>query len=308
MITLRQLRYFEALSRHLNFGRAARECAVSQPALSLQIQDLEAKLAVDLVERGRSSIALTETGRIIARRAGEILTAVNDLVDYARHRGGTLTGPLRLGVIPSIGPYLLPAILPALKAEFPALELHLRESQTDQLLDAIAERRIDLALLAVPVHRPGIEQIGLFEDPFYLLTPRRHELASRDSVELANLRNERILLLEEGHCLRDQALSLCNLAGAADVAEFGATSLATITQLVGNGYGVTILPEMALGIEARNLDDIAVARFAPPRPSRTIGLAWRETSPRKEDFLEFGRLVREARSDPQVSRAMRLSR
>jgi LysR family hydrogen peroxide-inducible transcriptional activator len=297
MITLRQLRYFESLARHLNFGRAARECAVSQPALSLQIQELEAQLGVGLVERGKSSITLTDTGHTIARRAADILTSVNDLVDFARHRGGVLTGPLRLGVIPSIGPYLLPAILPKLRENFPELELQIRESQTEHLLDAIEERRIDLALLAVPVQRPGIAQVGLFEDPFYLLTPRNHRLAAQRHIETQELRGEKILLLEEGHCLRDQALNLCAMAGSADVAEFGATSLATITQLVGNGFGVTILPEMALAIEARNLENIALARFAPPRPSRTIGLAWRETSLRREDFLEFGLIVRESRPD-----------
>ena len=295
MITFRQLRYFESLSRHMNFGRAAIECSISQPALSLQIRELEAQLGIELVERGKSSINLTDTGRTVAERAAEILTSVNDLVDFAKHRGGILTGPLKLGVIPSIGPYLLPAILPLLKSHFPELELHVRESQTDNLLDALVERRIDLALLALPVNRSGIEQVGLFEDPFYLLTPRGHPLAAGGDIKMQNLEGERVLLLEEGHCLRDQALKLCSQAGVGDIEEFGATSLATIVQLASNGYGVTILPEMALGVEARNQDNIAVASFAKPRPSRTIGLAWRDTSARKADFLEFGRIVSESR-------------
>ncbi len=295
MITLRQLRYFESLSRHRNFGRAANECAISQPALSLQVQELEAQLGLSLVERGKSSITLTDTGQSIAQRATAILTSVNDLVDFAKHRGRILTGPLRLGVIPSIGPYLLPAMLPVLKTQFPELELQVRESQTSNLVEAIAARRIDLALLALPVSQSGIEQVGLFEDPFYLLTPRGHRLASGREVQMKDLETEKVLLLEEGHCLRDQALNLCSQAGVANIEEFGATSLATIVQLASNGYGVTILPEMALAVEARNMAELAVAPFARPRPSRTIGLVWRETSSRKEDYLEFGRIVLESR-------------
>lgn len=295
MVTLRQLRYFESLSRHRNFGRAAGECAVSQPALSLQVQDLEAKLGVELVERGKSAIALTDMGQAVAARARRILAEVGDLEDFARHRGQPLTGPLRLGVIPSIGPYLLPAILPVLKARYPDLELQVRESQTAMLLEAIQERRIDLALLALPVLRPGIETLELFDDPFFLLTPRGHPLAQGRDVNMAQLTDEKVLLLEEGHCLRDQALNLCSQAGAGNVEEFGATSLATIVQLTGNGYGVTILPEMALAVETRNHGHVAVAPFAAPPPSRTIGLAWRDTSQRKADFAAFGRVVREAR-------------
>ncbi len=307
MITLRQLRYFESLSRHRNFGRAASECAVSQPALSLQIQELEAQLGVELVARGKSSTGLTDTGSDIAGRATAILTAVEDLMDFARHRGRVLTGPLRLGIIPSVGPYLLPAILPLLRKDFPELELQVRESKTTTLLEALAGRHIDLALLALPVIQSGVEQAGLFEDRFYLLTPAGHRLASAAAVNLDELKGERLLLLEEGHCLRDQALNLCSQVGADDVAEFGATSLATIVQLVRNGYGITILPEMALPVETRNREGLAVVPFSGRAPSRAIGLAWRETSPRKEDFLEFGRLVGEAGRAAQPSRAIRLS-
>jgi LysR family hydrogen peroxide-inducible transcriptional activator len=305
VVTLRQLRYFESLSRQLHFGRAARECAITQPALSQQIQELEADLGTNLVERGKLATSLTHSGQEIARRSRAILAAVNDLTDYARHRGNVLSGQLKLGVIPSIGPYLLPAILPELKREFAELQLLVRESQTKNLLASLDEGRIDVALLALPPSPPqGLEQIVLFDDPFHLLLPADHFLSDVPRVRVNQLDGEKILLLEEGHCLRDQALSLCKRVGVETFAEFGATSLATIVQLVSNGYGVTVLPEMSLAIEARNHIRLCVRRFESPEPSRTIGLTWRETSPRKVDFIELGRLV----SRVQASRANRLSR
>jgi LysR family hydrogen peroxide-inducible transcriptional activator len=292
VVTLRQLRYFESLSRQLHFGRAARECAVTQPALSQQIQELEANLGASLVERGKLATSLTPTGLEIARRSRAVLASVKDLADYARHRASVLSGPLMLGVIPSIGPYLLPAILPELKRHYTELQLVVRESQTKNLLAALDEGRIDVALLALPVAAPpGLEQIALFDDPFHLLLPANHALSRTPRVRVKQLDGEKILLLEEGHCLRDQALSLCKRVGVEAFAEFGATSLATIVQLVSNGYGVTVLPEMALAIEADNHANLRVKQFELPQPARTIGLVWRVTSPRKVDFIELGRLV-----------------
>jgi LysR family hydrogen peroxide-inducible transcriptional activator len=213
MITLKQLRYFESLSRHLHFGRAAEESAVTQPAMSQQVQELEAQLGTKLVERGKTAVSLTDPGQEVARRARAILASVSDLADYARHRGKLLSGSLKLGVIPSIGPYLLPVILPELKHHFPQLELSVRESQTGNLLTALAENRIDVALLALGAAAPGFEQIALFDDPFHLLVPARHRLGRAKSIRINELDGERVLLLEEGHCLRDQALSLCRRVG-----------------------------------------------------------------------------------------------
>jgi LysR family hydrogen peroxide-inducible transcriptional activator len=291
MITLKQLRYFESLSRHLHFGRAAEESAVTQPALSQQLQDLEAQLATKLVERGRTGVSLTDSGVEVARRARDILSAVSDLTDYARHRGRVLSGSLKLGVIPSIGPYVLPAILPELKAQFPTLALSVRESQTANLVAALAEKRIDVALLALGAVTPGFEQIALFDDPFHLLVPADHRLGRAKSIRVNELGGERVLLLEEGHCLRDQALNLCRRVGLEASNEFGATSLPTIVQLVSNGYGITVVPEMALPVEAHDQKNLRVTRFSAPEPARTIGLIWRETSPRKVDFIELGRLI-----------------
>jgi LysR family hydrogen peroxide-inducible transcriptional activator len=291
MISLRQLRYFDSLSRQLHFGHAADECTISQPALSQQIRELEIYLGTELVERGKTAIALTDKGREIARRGRDILAAVNDLTAYAHHTAKILTGPLSLGVIPTIGPYLLPAILPALKSAYPELRLAVRESPTANLLALLGDGRIDLALLALPAGARGLAELPLFEDAFHVVVPPDHPLASHQRIAIRALKHEKLLLLEEGHCLRDQALSLCK-AGAAG--EFGATSLSTIVELVSNGYGITIVPDMALAVETRGERRLRAIPFADPAPSRTIGLAWREKSPRKADFLEIAKLLREA--------------
>lgn len=292
MITLKQLRYFAALARHRHFGKAAQECHVSQPALSLQIRELEGHLGCQLVERRRGAIALTETGREIARRAGRILIEAHDLVDHARHRPSLLSGPLHLGVIPSIAPYLLPAALPLLQRRHPALELRLRETQTETLLDDLDDGRLDVALLSLPVERPGLETLKLFDDGFVLVMPSQ----AGDNAPLtpeAALTGENLLLLEEGHCLRDQALSFCRAIRGDARRQYGASSLSTIMQMVANGFGATLLPTMALPIELRPDMPVTLHRFSAPAPSRAIGLAWRRSSPRKADFDAFGAIMRE---------------
>ena len=291
MLTLRQLRYFDALADQQHFGRAAEHCSITQPALSMQIADLEKELGVALVERRPSAIGLTEEGKEVARRAKQILHGVADLVDYGRHRGRVLVGRLRLGVIPSIGPYLLPGVLPALKRAYPELKLSLRETQTQHLIAELQDGKIDLALLALPIETPGLEELALFEDPFHLALPQHHRLAKRKTVSHSALGSERLLLLEEGHCLRDQAIAFCRNFGVTEFDEFGATSLSTIVQMVANGYGTTLLPRMSVPLEVRGNDQVCALPFDPPVPQRTIGLVWRRTSPRKADFEELGRLV-----------------
>lgn len=291
MLTLRQLRYFDALADQRHFGRAAQQCHISQPALSMQIAELEKQLGVILVERRSPAIALTGEGAEIARQAKHILRAVSDLTDYGRHRGRVLVGQLRLGVIPSIGPYLLPGVLPALKETFPELKLSLRETQTQHLIAELQDGKIDLALLALPIEEAGLEELALFEDPFHLALPARHRLAKRKRVSHGELGKERLLLLEEGHCLRDQAMAFCRNFGVTEFDEFGATSLATIVQMVANGYGVTLLPRMSVPLEVRANDKVCALPFELPVPQRTIGLVWRRTSPRKVDFVELGQLI-----------------
>lgn len=290
MITLRQLRYLQALARHRHFGRAAADCAVTQPALSMQIRDLELKLGAALVERRAGEARLTETGEEVARRGTQILSAVGDLTDYALHHGRLLCGSMRLGVIPTLAPYLLPRILPVLQARHPELRLELRESQTKSLMAELARGGLDAVMIALPAEHSDLETMALFDDVFLLAAPATDPLPSRARIDVKSIDPRRLILLEDGHCLRDQALAFCGTAGRDTLKELGATSLATVLQMVANGYGVTLLPEIAVGVEARD-ERVKLLRFPAPEPGRTIGLAWRRTSSRRMDFLALGQLV-----------------
>jgi LysR family transcriptional regulator, hydrogen peroxide-inducible genes activator len=289
-ISLRQLRYFEALARSLHFGRAAEECAVTQPALSMQIQELEKELGAVLIERTRAGAKLTPEGKEVARRSGQIIAGVRDLGDYARHSGEVLAGALRLGVIPTIAPYILPKLLPALRAAYPDLDLHLREAQTQYVLADLAGGRLDAVLLSLPIDEPEIETLELFGDAFVLALPGDKAVPAKALATPKLFENERLLLLEEGHCLRDQALEFCHLKQVQNLDTFGTTSLSTLVQMVANGFGVTLLPRMSLETEAQR-SDIQLLAFAPPEPSRKIGLAWRKSSPRRRDFTELGAMI-----------------
>lgn len=289
--TLKQLRYFSTLTETMHFGRAAELCHVTQPALSMQVRELEATLGTTLVERTPSGLVLTWEGEEVARRARAILLAVQDLTEIAKHSRRHLSGELRLGVIPSIGPYLLPQVLPHLHAAYPELELSLRESQTQHLIDDLVAGKLDLLVLALPILRDDIETVALFDDVFMLALPIEHPLAGRDQVHQTDLDTAELLLLEEGHCLRDQALALCDATNAEHASNFRASSLATVVQMVANGYGSTILPEIALPVEIGHQTSIRIVPFAAPPPARTVGLAWRASSPRKAEFTEFGQII-----------------
>jgi LysR family hydrogen peroxide-inducible transcriptional activator len=291
MITLKQLRYFAALARQGHFGRAAAECAVSQPALSMQIRDMEKFLGVELVERRPAEVTLTAIGREIAARADQVLAGARDLVDFARHQGRLLTGQLRLGVIPTLAPYVLPKILPALQARYPELQVELRETQTRLLVEELSRGTLDVLLLALPIDEPEIETIALFDDRFVLAVAANDPRPETMPVDAKAIEREPLILLEEGHCLRDQALAICAGARGEQARRFAATSLTTVMQMVANGYGVTLLPQVAAAVEARD-DRIKLLRFLPPEPGRSIGLAFRRTSPRKGDFAALGELVR----------------
>ncbi len=292
-VTLKQLKYFDALAREQHFGRAADACAVTQPALSMQIQELEASLGIALVERTRSGVKLTPKGAEIALRAQRLLNDARDLIDFAQHSAGLLSGSLRFGVIPSVAPYLLPPLLPLLRQHYPDLVLHLRETQTHHLTEELAEGKLDVLLLALPVKHPDIETLEIFQDRFLLALPKSKKLSGRVRATKELIEGDRLLLLEEGHCLRDQALTFCALQQVDMINTFGATSLATIVEMVSAGLGITLLPEICLGVETRNRD-LKVIRFADPEPSRTLGLAWRRSSPRHEDFKALAGLVAEA--------------
>ena len=293
MISLKQLRYFDAVIRTGHFGKAAAQCAVTQPALSMQIQEMEKNLGVPLLERGRNGAIPTEAGREVAGRAARILTEVRDIVDFARRQGETLVGPLHFGVIPSVAPYLLPALLPLIRAKFPDLDLSLRETQTQHLIDELLEGGLDLLLLALPVEHAEVETMKLFNDRFLLAMPKSRRIASRIRATPDLLKQDRLLLLEEGHCLRDQALAFCSLRRVDNIDTFGASNLSTLVQMVANGLGLTLLPQLAVDLEGRR-GDIRLMRFADPEPRRVIGLAWRKSSPRKRHFAELGKLIAQA--------------
>ena len=296
MITLRQLRYLTALAEHRHFGRAAEACAVTQPALSMQIRDLERFLGVELVERRPGDVVLTRVGVEVAERGERMLAAARDLVDVARHSGRVLSGRMMLGIIPSLAPYVLPKILPSLQRRYPELRVELRETQTRMLLDELARGTLDVVMLALPVGEAEIETLRLFEDPFLFAVPADDPRPDTSHVTVDDIDPQQLILLEEGHCLRDQALAYCADSRRGDVGSgtlgLGATSLATVMQMVANGYGVTLVPEVAIDVEVRD-ERVKLLRFTPPVPGRTIGLAWRHTSPRKVDFVALGRIVTE---------------
>jgi LysR family transcriptional regulator, hydrogen peroxide-inducible genes activator len=289
-ITLRQLHYFDALVRTGHFGRAADACAVSQSALSVQIQDLEKQLGVVLVERNRKGIALTQYGEEIARRTVDILTNVRDLVDHARQHRQPLDGVLRLGVIPTVAPYLLPPLLPLLRDRYPTLELQVRETQTAVLLAEIADGKLDVGLVALPVAQPDLQCEALFDETFLLAVPHTYRGKGRAVVPDDLLKQGRLLLLEEGHCFRDQALDYCNLQELSGGDTLGLSSFATIVRMVANGYGFTLLPEMAVKSEVRD-KEIRLQRLPEPQPHRTLGLVWRKTSPRQVDFATLAEVI-----------------
>ncbi len=255
----------------------------------MQLRQLEDEIGAELVERRPGDIALTETGLEVAERAQQILTAARDLVDFARHRV-VLSGPLKLGIIPTLAPYILPRVLPQLQTRYPQLRLEVRETQTQTLLDELNGGELDAVMLALPAQRADVETLALFDDRFLLAVPAADNLPARGRVNIDDVDQHRLILLEEGHCLRDQALAFCASRRRDAPASLGATSLATVMQLVANGYGVTLVPEVAIDAEVRDVR-VKLLRFSEPEPGRSIGLAWRRTSPRKQDFQALGKVI-----------------
>lgn len=288
-ITLKQFRYFEALARHSHFGRAAEACSVSQPALSVQIRDLEASLGRVLFERGARRVQLTGFGEDFALRVRGIVQAVDELGDLARASGDGLSGRLRIGIIPTIAPYLLPSIVAALGRTHEGLDIHLRESLTQKLIGELADGRIDTAIVALPVSEPAFTEVPLFSEEFLLVRPASD--AGKPVPDAEALGEMRLLLLEEGHCFRDQALSFCNANAARRPREvLDGSSLTTLVQMVSAGIGVTLIPQMAATVETRSAK-ISLARFEAPGPARTIGMIWRRTSPLGHQLHQLAEIV-----------------
>lgn len=290
-LTLKQLRYLDALAAQGHFGRAASICAVSQPALSMQIKELEDSLGLALVERGGRQVRLTEFGARFVAKAREVLAQVEDMGEMARAAQDQLMGRLRLGVIPTIAPYLLPQIMTALGHSHAGLDLHVRETQTHRLLADVEAGLLEAAIVALPVSEPGLTEVALFDEPFVLVRPGSE--AGRPVPDARAMAEMRLLLLEEGHCFRDQALEFCGISGVGREA-LDASSLSTLVQMVDAGIGVTLLPEMAVRLETRSTQvDVTAFPGAQP-PTRTVGMVWRRSSPLAAQLNDIAQVVRAA--------------
>lgn len=290
-LTLRQLRYFDALARHGHFGRAAEACAISQPALSVQVKELEETLGVELLERGARQVRLSAFGEDFVLRVRDILRSVDELGDLARASRDRLTGRLRIGVIPTVAPYLLPAMIGRLIRDNPAVDIHVRETVTPKLLDELSEGRLDTAIVALPVSEPSLEEVSLFDEHFLLVRSREDE--EKPVPEREQLQEMRLLLLEEGHCFREQALSFCQIGSGSQRPRelLDGSSLSTLVQMVGAGIGVTLIPEIAVPVETRSAR-VCVARFKDPQPARRIGMVWRRSSPIARQLHAIADIVR----------------
>jgi len=277
-MNLRDLRYLVALADHKHFGRAAAASFVSQPTLSTQIKKLEGELGVSLVERAPRRVMLTPIGADIAQRARKVIADVEQLVQVARRSQDPEAGTLRLGLFPTLAPYLLPHVLPGIRRRFPRLELLLVEEKTDAILARLRDGRLDAGVLALPVHDEQLHVEPLFDEPFLLAVPRQHALAGRGELDLGDLDDQHLLLLEEGHCLRDQALDVCRMAGADERDGFRATSLETLRQMVASNVGITLLPMLAVQPPVPVSTEIALLPFRGEAPHRRIAMLWRRSS------------------------------
>ncbi len=277
-MNLRDLRYLVALYEHRHFGRAAEACFVSQPTLSTQIRKLEDELGVALVERTPRKVLLTEVGREIVQRARDVLNEVEQIRAIARRTLDPESGTIRLGIIPTLAPYLLPHVVPRIRERFPRLELLLVEEQTDVVLRQLREGRLDAGVLALPIHDNQLHTEFLFAEPFLLAVPEGHRLARRKSLRLDDLADQNLLLLEDGHCLRDQALEVCRLAGAGERTGFRATSLETLRQMVAANVGITLLPTLAVQPPVAQSENVQLLQFRGQSPSRRIAMVWRKSS------------------------------
>ncbi len=288
--TIKHFRYFDALARIGHFGRAAEACAISQPALSAQIKELETLLGAPLVERTARKIRLTTLGEEFHIRARKILSDVEEISELARLAGGPIKGTLRMGIIPTVAPYLLTAIIHRLSIEFPDLEIHPRETVTQSLIDDLQQSRLDFVVAALPISEPSLREFALFDEEFVLV--RAQKDAAQPVPSPDRLQQMKLLLLEEGHCFRDQALSFCDISKSDPTLRMEGTSLSTLVQMVNAGLGLTLIPEMAVPLET-NGTTVSVAKFAKNTPKRTIGMIWRKTNPLETQLMELGSILRQ---------------
>ena len=292
-IKLKDLRYLVAVADTRHFGRAAERCCVSQPTLSAQLKKLEQYLGVQLIERQPKRVMLTRIGEEIVARARRILEASDEVVTLARTHRDPLAGTLGIALLPTIGPYLLPRVARPIHKALPRLELRLYEYQTAPMLERLRAGEIDMGILALPVDLEGLEACELYDEPFVVALPEQHRLAKHSSIRVENLKNETLLLLEDGHCLRDQALEVCSRIGVHEKQDFRATSLETLRQMVATGAGVTLLPELASIGPRGNSRGVVIRPFVRPAPVRRIGCVWRKTTARRAAIEAVCKVIRE---------------
>ncbi len=290
-LKLKDLRYLVAVADLRHFGRAAARCFVSQPTLSAQLKKLEQTLGVQLIERAPNAVSLTAVGEEVVARARRMLEAGDEVVELARSHQDPLAGRLRVALLPTIGPYLLPQVAPVIRRALPRLQLLLYEYQTAAMIERLHAGELDLGILALPVELDGLESRELYREEFLLAIPDRHRLAAHERVRIADLRDEQVLLLEEGHCLREQALEVCSRAGVRDSQDFRATSLETLRQMVASGAGLTLLPELAGRGAYRSGRGLVLRPFVRPAPARQVGAVWRSTTPRRAAIDAVTRLI-----------------
>lgn len=293
MPTLQQLRYLVAVAETLHFRRAAEMTHVTQPTLSGQLRELEDKLGVQLVERSRARVILTPIGKEIAARGRTVLRDVQDIVELAKHGQSLLGGTLRVGVLQSLGPYLLPHILPELHKSYPNLKLYVREGMPQALLRGVDEGSLDLLLFPLPVKGADLESVRLFREPLWIVAPNDHRLAAQEMAEHADLKGQKVLTLEPGHRLHDQVRDLCAQYGASLALDYEGTSLDTLRQMVGMGMGLSFLPALYVRAEVAQDNQVAARQIRHRAPFRMIGMIWRRHSARQDEYLTLAGLIRE---------------
>jgi LysR family hydrogen peroxide-inducible transcriptional activator len=286
-MNLRALQYFVKLAEIRHFSKAAIACFVSQPTLSTQIKKLEDELGVQLVERSPKNIMLTPVGTEIAERARLVLSDIDQIKAVARRAGDPTDGRLRLGLFPTLAPYLLPHVVPVIRKRYPNLSLQLTEEKTDHILKMLQQGELDAALLALPVSADEMEVEILFNEPFVMALPGNHPLAEKSQIDLEDLNGSELLLLDEGHCLREHALDVCALAGAHERVDFHATSMETLRQMVAANVGITLMPMLSVKPPIAETSNLLIRKFKEPIPSRTIALVWRKSSALSEFLLDL---------------------
>ena len=290
-MNLRELEYLVAIADELHFHKAAARCFVSQPTLSGQIKKLEQELGVLLIDRSNRQVFMTDAGKAVVEQARTILSDSKILKEIALSFQDPMVSEIQLGLIPTVAPYLLPRIMPALKQQFPHLKLWLHEQQTQVLLEKLRYAQLDVLILALPIDNHEFKQLNLFKESFWLAVSKQHPLAQKKLIHLNDLNQQQVLLLEEGHCLRDHALDVCYMAGASEFNNFHATSLETLRHMVGEGMGITLLPELAVLRYLKSADNISYIPFAKPIPTRQIGMLFRKNSYREQTYQQIAKTI-----------------